>query len=115
MTPRPGIRGQAVAEVPHCYVPAAFDPEQHQALEQHLRRLVGAAEWLEREVRAERECHATLAQAAVLEHELRDIVATLVDGHLRHCVIGAIEQGQRPEEVGRLFAPIRSILFATRR
>jgi DNA-binding FrmR family transcriptional regulator len=115
VTTGPGIRGQAVAEVPHCYVPAAFDPEQHQALEQHLRRLVGAAEWLEREVRAERECHATLAQAAVLEHELRDVVATLVDGHLRHCVIGAIEQGQRPEEVGRLFAPIRSILFATQR
>ena len=115
MTQSPGIAGQPLEEAPHCYVPAAFDPDQHQALAQHLRRLVGAAEWLEREVSAERECHATLAQAAVLEHELRDVVATLVDGHLRHCVMGAIEQGQRPEEVGRLFAPIRSILFATRR
>lgn len=115
MTLDAGIGERAPAEAPHCHVPAAFDPDQHQALEQQLRRLVGAAEWLEREVRAERECHATLAQAAVLEHELRDVVATLVDGHLRHCVIGAIEQGQRPEEVGRLFAPIRSILFATYR
>jgi len=96
-------------------VPAAFDPEQHKALEHHLRRLAGAAEWLEREVRDERECHAALAQAAVIEHALRDVVTTLVDGHLRHCVVGAIERGQSPDEVARLLGSTRSILFAVSR
>jgi DNA-binding FrmR family transcriptional regulator len=52
---------------------------------------------------------------AVLEHQLRDVVATLVDGHLRHCVLDAIEQGQRPVEVERLFAPIRDIILAPQR
>ncbi len=104
-----------LATGPHCHVPSTFDPERHLALERHLHRLVGAARWLEQEVKEHRECHAALAQAAVLETELRDAIALLVDGHLRHCVIGAIQQGQRPDEIARLLAPIRSIMFASQR
>ncbi len=77
--------------------------------------MVRAAEWLEREVNEQPECHATLAQASVLQTELRQVVAQLVEGHLRHCVMGAVELGQTSEEIARLPAPIQSILFTRRR
>lgn len=113
MTARSLGAGEAHVQPAHCHVPAAFDPDARRDLELELHRFVGAARWLERQVREQRECHASLAQAAVLETDLRGIVARLVDGHLRHCVIGAIERGQGPDEVARLLAPIRSILFTT--
>lgn len=100
---------------PHCHVPASFDPEQREALRRHLARLVGAIQWLEREVSEQRECHATLAQGAVVDGELRTVIGLLVDGHLRHCVLGAVEQGQRADEIAGLLAPLRSVLFPAAR
>jgi hypothetical protein len=79
----PAVPRQALAEAPHCHVPAALDPEQRKALERHLRRLIGTVAWLEQSVRAGRESDLTPAQVAVIEHTLRDVVATLVDGHFR--------------------------------
>ncbi len=74
MTLPSGTRGDAARQPPHCYVPATFDPDRHQALE---------------------------------------VVAMLVDGHLRHCVTQAIERRQPPDEIARMLAPIQSILFTS--
>ncbi len=113
MTLPSGTRGDVARQPPQCYVPATFDPDRHQALERQLHRLVGAVQWLEREVKEQRDCHSTLAQAAVLESELREIVAMLIDGHLRHCVTQAIERRQPADEIARMLAPIQSILFTS--
>jgi DNA-binding FrmR family transcriptional regulator len=75
-----------------------------------IHRLVGAASWLEREVAEERECHAVLSQVAVLESELRSVSILILDGHLDACVLGAVAQGQRPDEIASLLSPIRSVL-----
>lgn len=95
----------------HCHVPASFDPERHAQLVAAIHRLVGAASWLEREVAEGRECHALLLQVAVLENELRSVSILVLDGHLQACLLGAITQGQRPDEIAALLAPIRSVLF----
>jgi CsoR family transcriptional regulator, copper-sensing transcriptional repressor len=95
----------------HCHVPASFDPQRHEQLLASIHRLVGAASWLEREVAEGRECHALLSQVAVLESELRSISVSVLDGHLSACLLGAIAQGQRPEEIATLLAPIRSVLY----
>jgi hypothetical protein len=36
------------------------------------------------------------------------------EGHLRYCVVGAVDQGQGGEEVARLLAPLQSVLFTSR-
>lgn len=95
----------------HCHVPASFDPQRHEQLLASIRRLVGAASWLEREVAEGRECHALMSQVAVLESELRSISVSVLDGHLSACLLGAITQGQRPDEIAALLAPIRSVLY----
>lgn len=95
----------------HCHVPASFDPQRHEQLRTSIHRLVGAAAWLEREVAEGGECHALMSQVAVLESELRSISVSVLDGHLNACILGAIAQGQRPDEIAALLAPIRSVLY----
>lgn len=101
-------------EPPHCHVPATFEPEQREALATDVRRLIRAAEWLARELDERRDCHAALAQVAVLQADLDAVAFRLVDGHLRYCVAHAIAEGQRPDEVVNLLVPIQSVLFARR-
>jgi len=99
---------------PHCHVPGSFDPDHQRALENDLKRLVGAAQWLARELDEERGCHAALAQAAVIQSNVNSIVSRLADGHLRYCLPGAIVAGESPDEIQAMVAPLQSILFARR-
>jgi hypothetical protein len=104
-----------MAEEPHRHVLAAFDPEQQFTVQQHLRRLADAAEWLQRELQAERERPATRSQAAMIEDTLREVVETLIDGHRWLDAVGPIGRGQDAAEVARLLASIRSIRSAAQR
>ncbi|MFN8629269.1 MAG: metal-sensing transcriptional repressor [Chloroflexota bacterium] len=104
-TGRPG-------DAPHCHVPASFDPEHREALVSSVKRLVGAAQWLARELAEERGCHAALLQVSVLQADLDAIAGRLVDGHLRYCVREAVAAGAGPDEVAALLTPLQSLLFA---
>jgi len=99
---------------PHCHVPATFDPEHNKALAAEVARFVKAAQWLARELNAQRGCHVALLQAAVLQADLDSIGARLVDGHLRYCVSHAVAEGQTPDEVHAMLVPVQSLLFARR-
>ena len=79
-----------------------------------MARLIGAAQWLARELHEGRGCHAALLQASVLQADIDAIAARLVDGHLRYCVTRAIGAGQTPAEVQGLLAPLQSLLFTRR-
>lgn len=115
MEPQPLPTAAAAGrESPHCHVPGSFDPDHQRALANDVKRLVGAAQWLARELDEERGCHAALAQAAVIQSNVNSIVSRLVDGHLRYCLPGAIVAGQSPDEIQGLLAPLQSILFARR-
>lgn len=50
----------------HCQVPADFDPDARLALQSEVARLIGAAQWLARELDEDRGCHAALLQGSVL-------------------------------------------------
>ncbi len=110
----PGRAATDPTEPPHCHVPASFDPDQQKALATDVRRLVGAAQWLARELDERRGCHAALSQVAVLQADLDAIGARLVDAHLRYCVTRAIIGHQTPDEVHALLVPLQSILYARR-
>jgi hypothetical protein len=51
----------------------------------------------------------------VIEDALREVLETLIDGHLWLREVNAIERGQDPVEVARLPASIRSIRSAPQR
>ncbi len=98
----------------HCHVPADFDPDARLALRSEVARLVGAAQWLARELDEGRGCHAALLQASVLQADIDAIAARLVDGHLKYCVTRAIGSGQTAAEIQGLMMPLQTLLFARR-
>ena len=98
----------------HCHVPADFDPEGQRLLKAEVTRLIGAAQWLARELEEGRGCHAALLQASVLQADIDAIAARLVDGHLKYCVTRAIGSGQTPDEIQGLLMPLQTLLFTRR-
>ncbi len=98
----------------HCHVPADFDPVARLALRSEVTRLIGAAQWLARELDEGRGCHAALLQASVLQADIDAIAARLVDGHLKYCVTRAIGSGQTAAEIQGLMLPLQTLLFARR-
>ena len=99
---------------PHCHVPADFDPDARLALQSEVARLIGAAQWLARELDEDRGCHAALLQASVLQADIDAIASRLVDGHLKYCVTRAIGSGQTAAEVQGLLMPLQTLLFTRR-
>ena len=101
-------------EPPHCHVPATFEPAARARLVSEIKRLIGAARWLEREISSERGCIAALTQVASLQADLDVIANDLVDAHLRYCVDRAVRTQQSSAEVQALLTPLRSVMFARR-
>ncbi len=98
----------------HCHVPATFEPEGQRALRAEVTRLIGAAQWLGKELDEGRGCHAALLQASVLQADIDAIAARLVDAHLKYCVTRAIESGQTAAEIHGLLMPLHTLLFTRR-
>jgi len=98
----------------HCHLPADFDPDGQLALRSEVARLIGAAEWLARELDEGRGCHAALLQASVLQADIDAIAGRLVDGHLKYCVTRAIGSGQTAAEVHGLLMPLQTLVFTRR-
>ena len=62
-----------------------------------LKRIEGQVRGLQRMVEEERYCADVLTQVAAVQASLRSAAETLLQGHLRHCVTGALRSGDPVE------------------
>ena len=62
-----------------------------------LKRIEGQVRGLQRMVEDERYCAEILTQVAAVQASLRAAAEVLLQGHLRHCVTGALRSGDPVE------------------
>ena len=62
-----------------------------------LKRIEGQVRGLQRMVEEERYCADVLTQVAAVQASLRGAAEALLQGHLRHCVTGALRSGDPVE------------------
>lgn len=62
-----------------------------------LRRIEGQVRGLQRMVEEDRYCADVLTQIAAVQASLRSAAEVLLQGHLRHCVTGALRSGDAAE------------------
>lgn len=73
------------------------DLEGKDRLLARLRRIEGQVRGLQRMVEADRYCADVLTQIAAVQASLRSAAEVLLQGHLRHCVTGALRSGEAAE------------------
>ena len=73
------------------------DPQSKDRLLARLRRIEGQVRGLQRMVEDERYCADVLTQMAAVQASLRAAAEVLLQGHLRHCVTGALRSGDPVE------------------
>lgn len=73
------------------------DPGSKERLLTRLRRIEGQVRGLQRMVEDERYCADVLTQVAAVQASLRGAAEALLQGHLRHCVTGALRSGDPVE------------------
>ena len=61
-----------------------------------LKLIEGQVRGLQRMVEDERYCGDVLVQAASVHEALRGVEKLLMQNHLRHCITGALENGDEP-------------------
>lgn len=76
------------------------------ALDDRLRRIEGQVRGIQRMVEEDVYCIEVLTQVNSVIAALRAVGMGLLDGHVRHCVTGAIEQGTGEEKVEELLAAV---------
>ena len=78
------------------------------ALANRMKRIAGQVGGVERMIEGERYCIDVLTQISAVQAALDKVALTLLDDHVRHCVVGATEENReaKTEEmmaaVGRL-------------
>ena len=73
------------------------DPASKERLLTRLKRIEGQVRGLQRMVEEERYCADVLTQVAAVQASLRGAAEALLQGHLRHCVTGALRSGDPVE------------------
>lgn len=73
------------------------DLEGKERLLARLRRIEGQVRGLQRMVEDERYCADVLTQISAVQASLRGAAEVLLQGHLRHCVTGALRSGDTAE------------------
>jgi DNA-binding FrmR family transcriptional regulator len=68
-----------------------------EALIKRLRRIEGQVRGLEKMVEEDRYCIDVLTQVSAVSRALESLAFEVLDDHVRHCVAGAIESGDRRE------------------
>ena len=63
-----------------------------------LRRIEGQARGLQRMVEEDQYCIDVLTQVSAMTKALQAVALTLLDDHLRHCVVDAVGRGGREAE-----------------
>ena len=67
------------------------------ALTRRLHRIEGQVRGIERMVDDDRYCIDILTQIAAVKTALESLALQLLDGHVKHCVAGAIASGDQAE------------------
>jgi DNA-binding FrmR family transcriptional regulator len=70
-----------------------------QKLLKRVRRIRGQIEGIERAIQESNDCYAVLQQTAAARGALNGLMAELIDGHIRHHVLGEARNGQAAEEL----------------
>jgi DNA-binding FrmR family transcriptional regulator len=68
-----------------------------EALIKRLRRIEGQVRGLEKMVEEDRYCIDVLTQVSAVSKALESVAFEVLDDHVRHCVAGAIESGDKRE------------------
>jgi CsoR family transcriptional regulator, copper-sensing transcriptional repressor len=74
-----------------------------------LRRIEGQVGGVQRMVEEDRYCIDVLTQISAVQAALDKVALGLLDGHARHCVIGA-EDGEREEKTAELMAAVGRLM-----
>jgi DNA-binding FrmR family transcriptional regulator len=83
---------------------------EKEALVRRLHRIQGQVRGIERMVEEERYCIDILTQIAAASTALESLALELLDGHVSHCVAGALAAGDAAEaeaKTAELFAAVR--------
>lgn len=64
-----------------------------------VRRIRGQIEGIERAIEESTDCYAVLQQTAAARGALNGLMAELIEGHIRHHVIGDTKSGKGAEEL----------------
>ena len=78
-------------------VPRRGYSDDKAALTRRLHRIEGQVRGIERMVDDDRYCIDILTQIAAVKTALESLALQLLDGHVKHCVAGAIASGDRAE------------------
>jgi DNA-binding FrmR family transcriptional regulator len=73
-----------------------------------LRRIEGQVRGLQKMVEDERYCADILTQVAAVQASLRGAAEVLLQGHLRHCVTGALRSGD-PLEAEAIYGELTDL------
>jgi CsoR family transcriptional regulator, copper-sensing transcriptional repressor len=74
---------------------------EKQALLNRLRRIEGQVRGIERMVEDDRYCIDILTQVAAVTTALESLGLKVLDGHVRHCVAGALASGDEAEAAAK--------------
>lgn len=78
---------------------AHISSDTDQQLLKRVRRIRGQIEGIERAIQESNDCYAVLQQTAAARGALNGLMAELIDGHIRHHVLGKTRSGQAAEEL----------------
>jgi DNA-binding FrmR family transcriptional regulator len=70
---------------------------EREALVRRLHRIEGQVRGIERMVEEDRYCVDILTQIAAVNTALESLAFRILDGHVRHCVAGALASGDEGE------------------
>ena len=70
---------------------------EREALVKRLHRIEGQVRGIERMVEEDRYCVDILTQIAAVNTALESLAFRILDGHVRHCVAGALASGDEGE------------------
>ena len=75
-----------------------------------LRRIEGQVRGIERMVEEDRYCIDVLTQISAIQAALDKVALGLLDGHVRHCVTEATQEGRADEMTTELMASVGRLM-----
>ncbi|HEY7489272.1 MAG TPA: metal-sensitive transcriptional regulator [Streptosporangiaceae bacterium] len=79
-------------------------------LQTRLRRIEGQVRGIERMVAEDRYCIDVLTQISAIQAALDKVALGLLDGHVRHCVAEATQEGRTEEMTAELMASVGRLM-----
>ena len=79
-------------------------------LQKRLRRVEGQVRGIQRMVDEDRYCIDVLTQITAIHAALDKVALGLLDGHVRHCVVGASDDATREQRTDELMAAVGRLM-----